>query len=101
MGQIRKFNEKINDLENINSIDEKEEHIKTIKSEIKDEQIKTEEMINKIKDLRPKKYKKFKGYSLEKLQELFDSEEDLNERIKIYQNIIYLIESFKQNLFSS
>ena len=54
-------------------------------------------MIDKISNIKPKKQKKFKGLSLEKLSEMFDKEE--LEKLKVYQQISYLIELTQNQLF--
>ncbi len=99
MEQIIKFNLKIDEIEKLNDLDKKSQSVKEVKDELKVEQDRVEKMIDKISNIKAKKYKKLKGLSLEKLTEMFDAEEDLDEKLKIYQQMSYLIELTKNQLF--
>jgi hypothetical protein len=99
MEQIEKLNEKINIIEKLEDIDLKSKSVKEVKTEIKEEKEKVEEMIQKISETTSKKHKKFKGMNLEELATLFDNEDDLQKKLKIYEHIVYLIEKTKNQLF--
>ena len=99
MEQIEKLNLKIDEIEKIENLEKKTESVKQIKDELKFEQEKVDKMIDKISNLKSKKNKKFKGISLEKLTTMFSDENDFEEKIQIYQQINYLIESTKNQLF--
>ena len=98
MDQIKKFNKMIDDIEKTTDIEEKSQSIKIIKDLIKEEQLKVDELIKKVDGMKSKKYKKFKGMNLEQLTKKFD-EENLDEKVKIFQNISYLIGKTKDRLF--
>lgn len=99
MEQIEKLNLKIDEIEKIDNLEKKTESVKQIKDELKYEQEKIDKMIEKISNLKSKKNKKYKGKSLEDLTSMFSEEEDFDEKIQIYQQINYLIESTKNQLF--
>lgn len=99
MEQIEKLNLKIDEIEKIDNLEKKTESVKQIKDELKSEQEKVDKMIEKISNLKSKKNKKYKGKSLEELTSMFSEEEDFDEKIQIYQQINYLIESTKNQLF--
>ena len=99
MEQINKFNLKIDEIEKLNDLDKKSQSVKEVKDELKTEQERVENMIDKISNIKPKKQKRFKGINLEKLSQMFQEEEDLEEKLKIYQQISYLIELTKNQLF--
>ena len=101
MEQINKFNLKIDEIEKMDNLDEKSKSVKLVKDELKTEKEKVEEMIDKIASIQPKKSKKFKGLSLDKLNKMFDDEESLEEKLVLYQHISYLIESTKNQLFDN
>tara|TARA_B100000161_G_C33548603_1_gene414308 strand:- start:1509 stop:1823 length:315 start_codon:yes stop_codon:yes gene_type:complete len=101
MEQIDKLNLKITQIEKIESLEEKTESVKQVKEELKSEQDKVDKMIKKISNTRSKKYKKFKGHSLEVLSKMFTEEESLETKIQIYQQMNYLIDLTKNQLFES
>ena len=99
MEKINNFNNKIDEIEKMENLDQKSISVKQVKDELKLEQDKVEMMIDKISNIQSKKYKKYKGLTLEKLTELFESEKELDKKLKIYQHISYLIELTKNKLF--
>ena len=99
MEQIEKLNLKIDEIEKIDNLEKKTESVKQIKYELKYEQEKIDKMIEKISNLKSKKNKKYKGKSLEDLTIMFNEEDDFDEKIQIYQQINYLIETTKNQLF--
>ena len=99
MEQINKFNLKIDEIEKLNDLDKKSQSVKEVKDELKTEQERVENMIDKISNIKPKKQKRFKGINLERLSQMFQDEEELEEKLKIYQQICYLIELTKNQLF--
>ena len=99
MEQIEKLNLKIDEIEKIDNLEKKTESVKQIKDELKYEQEKIDKMIEKISNLKSKKNKKYKGKSLEDLTIMFNEEDDFDEKIQIYQQINYLIETTKNQLF--
>lgn len=99
MEQINKFNLKIDEIEKLNDLDRKSQSVKEIKEELRNEQERVENMIDEISNIKPKKQKIFKGVTLEKLSQMFQDEEKLEEKLKIYQQISYLIELTKNQLF--
>jgi len=99
MEQINKFNLKIDEIEKLNDLDRKSQSVKEVKDELKNEQERVENMIDEISNIKPKKQKIFKGVTLEKLSQMFQDEEKLEEKLKIYQQISYLIELTKNQLF--
>lgn len=99
MEQINKFNLKIDEIEKLNDLDKKSQSVKQVKDELKLEQEKVEDMIEKISNIKPKKSKKYKGINLEKLSKMFEEEEELEEKLKIFQQISYLINLTKNQLF--
>tara|TARA_B100000424_G_C22582016_1_gene327125 strand:+ start:77 stop:391 length:315 start_codon:yes stop_codon:yes gene_type:complete len=101
MEQIDKLNVKINEIEKIDSLEKKTESVKQVKEELKSEQDKVDKMIEKISNTKSKKYKKFKGLSLEALSKMFTEEENLEDKIQIYQQMNYLIDLTKNQLFES
>ena len=99
MEQINKFNLKIDEIEKLSDLDRKSQSVKEVKDELKTEQERVENMIDEISNIKPKKQKIFKGVTLEKLSQMFQDEEKLEEKLKIYQQISYLIELTKNQLF--
>ena len=99
MEQINKFNLKIDEIEKLNDLDRKSQSVKEVKDELKNEQERVENMIDEISNIKPKKQKIFKDVTLEKLSQMFQDEEELEEKLKIYQQISYLIELTKNQLF--
>ena len=99
MEQINKFNTRINEIEKIENLDEKSKNVKEVKGELKTEQERIENMIDKISNIKAKKSKKYKSKSLQQLQIMFEEEKELEEKLKIYQQICYLIELTKNQLF--
>ena len=81
------------------SILEKSKKLTEFKKYVKQEQDKINFMIDKVSEISPKKSKKFKSLSLDDLVTLFEQEEDINNKIKIYQNICYSINKFKSKIF--
>ena len=81
------------------SILEKSKKLTEFKKYVKQEQDKINFMIDKVSEISPKKSKKFKSLSLDDLVTLFEQEEDINSKIKIYQNICYSINKFKSKIF--
>jgi len=81
------------------SILEKSKQLVDFKKTIKKEQDNITYMIDSISDITPKKSKKLKSMSLDELVTLFEKEEDINIKIKIYQNICYLVDKFKNKIF--
>jgi len=99
MEQINRFNEKIDEIEKIDNLDIKSQTVKDIKEELKIEKERVEEMIDKISNIKPKRNKKLKGLTLEKLKTMFENEDSLTDKLLIYQQICYLIELTKNKLF--
>ena len=81
------------------SILEKSKRLTEFKKHIKQEQDKINLLIDRVSEISPKKSKKFKTLSLDDLVTLFEKEEDINNKIKIYQNICYSINKFKSRIF--
>ena len=98
---IQELEKKVNSIFNndVTSMLEKSKQLLEIKDDIKKEQDNINYMIDKISDLSPKKSKKLKNLTLDDLVSLFEKEEDINNKIKIYQNICYIIDKFKNKLF--
>ena len=99
---IPKFDSDIATLEKkVNDIFESEVStmLLELKKDIKNEQDNINYMIDKVSDISPKKSKKLKNIDLDDLVLLFEKEEDINNKIKIYQNICYLIDKFKNKMF--
>tara|TARA_Y100000813_G_C24108340_1_gene326517 strand:+ start:156 stop:557 length:402 start_codon:yes stop_codon:yes gene_type:complete len=98
---ILSLDEKIDKIINNDSIPliEKSKELVTLKTEIRKEQNHIDTLIEKISELNPAKNKKYKMKTIEDLTKLFDEEENLNSKIKIYQNICYKIDKFKSQLF--
>ena len=92
---------KINEIFDNNnlSILEKSKKLTEFKKHIKQEQDKINLLIDRVSEISPKKSKKFKTLSLDDLVTLFEKEEDINNKIKIYQNICYSINKFKSRIF--
>ena len=99
MEQINKINLEIDDIEKDNNIEKNTEAIKNIKGKIKLEQDNIDKLIEKVNQNKSKKYKKFKGLKIENLTEMYQNEENINEKIEIFQQINYLIENIKSQLF--
>ena len=98
---IQELEKKVNSIFNndVTTMLEKSKQLLEIKDDIKKEQDNINYMIDKICDLSPKKSKKLKNLTLDDLVSLFEKEEDINNKIKIYQNICYIIDKFKNKLF--
>ena len=62
MDQINKFNLKIDEIEKLNDLDKKSQSVKEVKDELKVEQERVENMIDKISNIKPKNKKNLKGY---------------------------------------
>lgn len=99
MEQINKINLEIDDIEKDNNIEKNTEAIKNIKEKIKLEQDNIDKLIEKVNQNKSKKYKKFKGLKIENLTDMYQNEENINEKIEIFQQINYLIENIKSQLF--
>ena len=99
MEQIVKFNNMIDEIEKISDLDKKSKSVREVKDELKTEQEKVENMIEKISNIKPKKSKKLKEYNLQQLTEMFHGETGLDKKLKIFQHISYLIETTKSQLF--
>ena len=98
---IQELEKKVNSIFNndVTTMLEKSKQLLEIKDDIKKEQDNINYMIDRISDLSPKKSKKLKNLTLDDLVSLFEKEEDINNKIKIYQNICYIIDKFKNKLF--
>ena len=98
---IQELEKKVNSIFNddITTMLEKSKKLIEIKEDIKKEQDNINYMIDKVSDLSPKKSKKLKNLTLDDLVSLFEKEEDINNKIKIYQNICYIIDKFRNKLF--
>lgn len=99
MEQINKINLEIDDIEKDNNIEKNTDNIKNIKEKIKLEQDNIDKLIEKVNQNKSKKYKKFKGLKIENLTDMYQNEENINEKIEIFQQINYLIENIKSQLF--
>ena len=99
MNHIESINLEIDNIEKKENLEEKSELIKVVKEKIKNEQEKIDKMIVKVSENKAKKYKKYKGISIESLIEMFNVEENIDNKIEIYQQMNYLIESIKNELF--
>lgn len=99
MELIEKINIKINEIDKIDDLDKKTEFVKQVKLNIKNEQDKIDTMIDNISLAQPKKHKKYKNITLEKLSLMFHEEDDINKKLKIYEHICYIIEQHKNKLF--
>lgn len=99
MEQIEKLNSEIDEVEKNGNIKEKTEMIKNIKEKIKLEQEIVDKMIEKVNDNKSKKYKKFKGVGIDELIEMYHEEENLPNKIEIFQHLNYQIDSVKNQLF--
>ena len=99
MDIIEEFNIKIDKIDKIENLEEKTESVKKIKEELKTEQEKIEKLMDKISNTKSKKQKKFKGVSLENLSRMYNEEENFEDKIEIFQQMNYLIELTKNQLF--
>ena len=99
MEHIEKLNLEIDEVEKNGNIKEKTEMIKNIKEKIKLEQERVDKMIEKVNDNNSKKYKKFKGIGIDELIEMYQEEENLTNKIDIFQQLNYQIDSVKNKLF--
>lgn len=98
---IQSLEEKVNKIidNEETSLIEKSKLLNTIKKYIVKEQEQINLLINRISEIEPTKSKKYKLNSIEDLTNLFEEEENINSKIKIYQNICYKIDKFKSKLF--
>lgn len=98
---IATLEKKVNDIfeSEVSTMLEKSKKLLELKKDIKNEQDNINYMIDKVSDISPKKSKKLKNIDLDDLVLLFEKEEDINNKIKIYQNICYLIDKFKNKMF--
>lgn len=98
---IATLEKKVNDIfeSEVSTMLEKSKQLLELKKDIKNEQDNINYMIDKVSDISPKKSKKLKNIDLDDLVLLFEKEEDINNKIKIYQNICYLIDKFKNKMF--
>lgn len=99
MEQINKINLEIDYIEKDNNIEKNTESIKDIKEKIKVEQDNIDKLIEKVNQKKSKKYKKFKALKIDDLKNMYQNEENINEKIEIFQQINYLIENIKSQLF--
>ena len=99
MEQIKNINLEIDELEKISDLKYKTELIKKTKDKIKEEQEHIDSMIEKVNQNKSKKYKKFKGISIDNLVTMFHQEENFKQKIEIFQQLNYLIDSIKNQLF--
>ena len=99
MEQINKINLEIDYIEKDNNIEKNTESIKDIKEKIKVEQDNIDKLIEKVNQKKSKKYKKFKALKIDDLKNMYQNEENINEKIEIFQQINYLIENIKNQLF--
>ncbi len=98
---IEELEKKVNDIyeDEISSMLEKSKKLISLKDDIRKEQDNINYMIDKVSDLSPKKSKKLKNLTLDDLVALFEKEEDITNKIKIYQNICHIINKIKNKLF--
>jgi len=96
MNKIDILNNKIN---NIEKVDNKLEYITEIKTEIDNETNKIEKLIETISTIKPKKHKKYNDMTLDELGIIFEEENDIKKKIKIYEHISYILELTKSQLF--
>ena len=98
---IVSLDEKIDKIINDDSISliEKSKDLISLKKEVQIHQSQIDNLIEKISEISPSKNKKYKLKTIEELTNLFEHEENLNNKIKIYQNICYKIDKFKSQLF--
>lgn len=98
---IEELESKVNSIfeDELTTVLQKSKKLIELKQDIKKEQDNINYMIDKVSDLSPKKSKKLKNLSIDDLVSMFEKEEDINNKIKIYQNICYVIDKFKNKLF--
>ena len=98
---IEELEKKVNDIyeDEISTMLEKSKKLISLKEDIKKEQDNINYMIDTVSDLSPKKSKKLKNLTLDDLVVLFEKEEDITNKIKIYQNICHVINKIKNKLF--
>lgn len=98
---IEELESKVNSIfeDELTTVLQKSKKLVELKQDIKKEQDNINYMIDKVSDLSPKKSKKLKNLSIDDLVSMFEKEEDINNKIKIYQNICYVIDKFKNKLF--
>lgn len=100
MNHIDTLNNKINNVEKIDNISDKIKYTKEIKTEIDTEIEKTEKLIHIISSIKPKKHKKYNNMTLDELGNIFEEENNIKKKLKIYEHITYMIELTKGQLFT-
>ncbi len=99
MEEITKLVETINSCTNIN---EKVKMISLLNNMITTERNSLNNILdNNIDEMKIKIPLKYKKMSLDELEELFDTTEDINEKIIIYHSIVRLINNISDELFEN
>jgi hypothetical protein len=96
------INKTINDIESIgsNKLVEKVNLIKELHNLIDKETIKYNKYIEELDNDNCTFHKKYKNYNINKLQDLINNENDINEMIKIYQTLSFKINEITNTLFN-
>ena len=99
MNKLEKITNEMNELEKINQLKNKINKIKDIKNEINNEIKIIEKTIDKLNNSKSKKIKEYKNLNIDKLQEKFENEKNLDKKIELYSHICYKIDKISQEIF--
>jgi hypothetical protein len=87
---MEKINSMINVIENTNSLNEKITNINNLNILLKSEKTKLKNINMTLDTLEGKKSTKYND--IEEIQKKFNKTDNIEKKIKLYQNILYLIE---------
>ena len=101
MDKLKKIQENIDQLKTIDNLKDKINKMKEIKLDITNEESKSNKLLEKLNDNKPKKDKKYKKLKLDQIEKIFEEEKDFNEKINIYNHLCYKIDKIEEELFNN
>ena len=99
MSQLKKIQENIRELENMDEIKDKIKSMKEIKKTLDNEQENIKQLKKKIDDIKASEVKKYKNMSIDKLQEVFEETDNFEDKLNIYSQLCFKINQIENELF--
>jgi hypothetical protein len=99
MSKLKKIQEDIKKLQNMNGFQNKIKSMKNIKKNLDEEQNNIRKLKEKIDDIKPNEIKKYKEFNIDKLQEKFDETDNFEDKLEIYSQLCFKINKIENELF--
>ena len=96
---VKELEQSIQDLSKIDSWDERIKELKEVKMLVNKNIEKLDKLKEKVAQPKDKQVKNYKGKTLDKLLELFDSAE-LNKKVSIFQQINFLLKQLEDEIIN-